>query len=1123
MNRIVRYFSLLALCLVVLAGSTPALSQTIAVTITSVGPSNDANGSIAKLVQPGSTIHLYVGFTVTSGSGESMTVIKVTDPNGQNVAIQSTPGPVYVGAWRFDTMVVVPSGMAPGTYTMTGTVKQGTQVLAESTNNFYVQGGTGHLSLTKIEVSLTKDGPAVSTCNPGDTVFWRIHYSEAQVASGDQEWVAIYAVGPDGAYISGLSTTQTFDAGAGSWVVTAPKTIPATAQVGVYSLWSLIALSGSVTDTQACLGQFQVVSKGQQKPLMNITKAAPPKSLPDTGWQDLGLYGGQINTIAIEPTQGNLVFTGTWNGDGLFKSFDGGQSWQTVPGFRNKIMQKVMFFSHDPSVIWALGYRDIFRSTDGGKSFAQYVPNTGLAYYSLGVHPTDPNVAYVGTAGVNDAFDAGFVLKTSDGGNNWTKLSQQFDHLVTSLAINPKNPSEIWAGTGHINLTDGAGALYKSTNGGASWSQVTVGYISSFENLAIRPDNPLVVFTGGHNGLFRTNDGGATWKKLAPPTAFRGLTLDPSNPNVVYVGGAEVGKQAVFRSTDGGENWVETPLNDLSLSPFTLACHPRYPNIVYLGDLKGGVYLSRDSGKTFTPSSTGIKANVTSFLAKDLTPAGDLLVATISGLYRRGQDRSWQNLIKKDIAYSLLQDPLTPNTIYLGCDVSFVYKSTDNGANWTQTAVTTGDEDNLVSTLAMPAGGGGIIYSGLRYYAGDKGMVSKSLDAGSTWGAIFVPTVPVNTVVVSPDNPNLLLAGTGCFYTPGYPGNLFASPDRGRTWINQLKSVTVNRLTFSPDSPRRIFAACGYSAGTYSGLFVSDDLGTSWTQKTGGLPTAAMVKCEVDPATDALYLATYRYGVYYSPDAGQNWSPLGLDDYNLLDLLLLSGGMAMDRSSTIRADSSAPPNLFVGGENGVSRKSGGGVGWIIGVVRDTDNNLLDNMFVETSGSLDVTFGGGLYRLAVADGGYRVKCFGPGHQTMAFPNKVDVPTAEEVTVNFTLTPSQAAVAFRAVNEYYQPGDHPKVTINFYGQGNASEYLAVFPPDISGRLFCMDSQGNPGGDNLPLVRKQVTLTPDYTGSDTLELNLPGSGRYTLYTVITRPGANVADFSTWLGYDQATFTIE
>ncbi|MBF0497960.1 MAG: hypothetical protein HQK58_15520, partial [Deltaproteobacteria bacterium] len=174
------------------------------------------------------------------------------------------------------------------------------------------------------------------------------------------------------------------------------------------------------------------------------------------------------------------------------------------------------------------------------------------------------------------------------------------------------------------------------------------------------------------------------------------------------------------------------------------------------------------------------------------------------------------------------------------------------------------------------------------------------------------------------------------------------------------------------------------------------------------------------------------------------------------------------------------------------------------------------------GSLDVTLGG-QFRLAVADGGYWVKCFGPDHQTVAFPNKVDVPTAAEVNVNFTLSPSQSAVAFRAVNEYYQPGDHPKVTINFYGQGNAAEYIAVFPPDISGKLFCLDGQGKPGVDNLPLVRKQVALTPDYTGSDTLELSFSNAGRYTLYTVITRPGANVADFSTWLGYDKVTFTIE
>ncbi|MBF0498385.1 MAG: hypothetical protein HQK58_17710 [Deltaproteobacteria bacterium] len=243
----------------------------------------------------------------------------------------------------------------------------------------------------------------------------------------------------------------------------------------------------------------------------------------------------------------------------------------------------------------------------------------------------------------------------------------------------------------------------------------------------------------------------------------------------------------------------------------------------------------------------------------------------------------------------------------------------------------------------------------------------------------------------------------------------------------------------------------------------------------------------------------------------------------LLDLLVFPHGVTSGRPSSARTGSpDLSTSLLAGGEGGVSRKSGGGVGWIIGVVRDTNNQLLDNMFVETSGSLDVTQGG-QFRLAVADGQYSVKCFGSGHQTMAFPNAVDVPTATEVEMNFTLTPSQSAVAFRALNEYYQPGDHPTVTINFSGQGDAVSYVAVFPPDISGNFFCLDGKGKPGGDNLPLPRTKITLTPDYKGSDTLALSVDDPGRYTLYTVITRPGANVADFSTWLGYDQATFIVE
>ncbi|MBF0498359.1 MAG: hypothetical protein HQK58_17575, partial [Deltaproteobacteria bacterium] len=673
MNRIFSHLMLLPLCLIVLVGFSPAPGQAMVVIISTVGPSNNAGGYTTPLVQPGSTVYLSIDFTVTGGQGQVTMTIKVVDLNGLNVIAWNKEDNVQVnnGPSIYNPSIDIPVDTAPGKYTMTGTIKQGTRVLAESTGDFFIQGGAGHLGITKLDVGLTKDGPAVRTCSPGDTVFWRTNYTLSRIASGDKDLVGFLVVGPDGIYIPGLITGQVLASANGARAVVSQKTIPADAKLGVYTLWGLVSLSGSVSDTQACLGEFEVVPKGQKKTLSNLPRAVPsPSSNPNSDWIDQRLYGGHINSIAVEPTKGSLLFAGTSNGVGLFKSTDGGKTWQPVPAFRTSNSQTIEYSNQDPNTIWIGTQRDIFKSFDGGKTFPKYSSGYGLAQYSFSRHPANPDVAYVGTAGLNDNFAAGLVLMTVNGGKSWVVLNQQFDRAVTSLAINRQNPSEIWAGTGRVDLADGKGSLYKSSDGGKIWSQVAVGSAGSFENLAIRPDNPKVVLTGGPGGLFRTTDGGATWKRLAPPSTYRGLILDPSNPAMVYVGRAAEDNNAVLSSADGGDSWEEAPIGDLS--PNTLACNPRYPSIVYLGDLKLGIHISRDRGDTFSFSSEGILANVTSFLAKDATSAGDLLVATISGIYRRGKDHSWQNLNKKAAAQCLVQDPATPNTIYLGCEGSLV-------------------------------------------------------------------------------------------------------------------------------------------------------------------------------------------------------------------------------------------------------------------------------------------------------------------------------------------------------------------------------------------------------------------------------------------------------------------
>ncbi|MBF0552584.1 MAG: hypothetical protein HQK60_18890, partial [Deltaproteobacteria bacterium] len=875
---------------------------------------------------------------------------------------------------------------------------------------------------------------------------------------------------------------------------------------------------GSLTGCNAGIGQFEVAGVGTKMTRMarpvSATRRAPS---PAAGWSDLGLYGGQIKSIAVDPGDGNTVFAGAYGGDGLFRSSDGGQTWQSVPGFRNGIVYGISICPSNPNIIWAINDPlGIYLSTDKGASFSLSNLFTYSNFFTIAAHPRNPAVALVGTGGYGGIYYAGHLFYTADAGQNWNQIPQIFDYPVSSIAINPQNDAEIWVGTGYYSFTGNNGSLYKSEDSGGNWTTVATGLASDYRLLAVNPANPRIIFAGGAAGLVRSLDGGQTWN-VTKPMYCGSLALDPTNPRIVYVG---TGEGLVDKSIDDGETWESIPVG---LNALALAVNPRRSQLVHLGDLFQGVFLSRDAGRTFTPANDGIKANLIIRLARDLTTAGDLLAATVSGLYRRKLDFSWQELTGAGIEFrSVIQHPVSRATIYAGTDW-YIFKSVDNGLTWIRTTLQQYFAGApTVASLAIPQSGGDTVYAATQDYVSVKGMVLRSLDAGVNWGPVFSINQPVNAVVISPDNVNLMMAGTGCFYAPACQGNLFGSPDRGRTWIRVVSLFVINNISFGLGQPKMVYISCGNSGGRYSGIYASPDLGLTWDNLTPDSVEDGFVNLNIDPAApDHLYLASFQHGVYFSPDAGTTWTSLGMQDYQLYDLLAVGGKINAD--SRMVKDECGAATLYAGGASGVSRKSGGGVGWVIGEVRDTENQLLDNMIVETAGSMDFTVGG-QFRLAVADGQYSIKCFGAGHQTVTFPNRVDVPTCVEVPLNFTLTPSKAAVAFRAVNDICSQKDTPEVTIIFSGQGDAVEYLAVFPPDVGGRFFCLDKQGNSLGDNLPAPRARVTLTPDFNnGTDKFKLSFSGPGRYTLYTVIIPPEADIADFSTWSGYDKTIFNVD
>jgi len=251
--------------------------------------------------------------------------------------------------------------------------------------------------------------------------------------------------------------------------------------------------------------------------------------------------------------------------------------------------------------------------------------------------PGNPNVYYAGAAG-------GGVFKTEDAGITWKAI---FEHESTSsigaIALAPSDPSIVWVGTGESkvrnDVIDGRG-VYVSGDAGHSWRFVGLGNVGQIAQIIVDPTNPDIVFVGalGHawapnpdRGVFRTTDGGKTWKKVLfvnDSTGVADLTIQPGNPKVLFAamwefrrypwtlvdGGANSG---IYRSTDGGDTWkkLSKGLPEGPLGRIAVAVAPTNPNHVYalVAAKHGMLWQSTDLGDTWSEVSDNHSYDVRPF------------------------------------------------------------------------------------------------------------------------------------------------------------------------------------------------------------------------------------------------------------------------------------------------------------------------------------------------------------------------------------------------------------------------------------------------------------------------------------------------------------------------------
>jgi photosystem II stability/assembly factor-like uncharacterized protein len=236
-----------------------------------------------------------------------------------------------------------------------------------------------------------------------------------------------------------------------------------------------------------------------------------------------------------------------------------------------------------------------------------------------------------------------------------------------SLLVDPKDPDDIFLGT-HIGI-------YRSRDGGRHWQFFRLENRDAM-NLA-RAGGGRTVWLAGHNVFARSNDGGATWRELSPPSLpsldIHGFAIDPRAPRTLY---AAVAGHALYRSTDGGVTFrVASP--DVGGAVFALAVTPR--GAILAGDAQRGLLRSEDGGRTW---SEVLNARLAGLALNPRDP--DLILAAGPGILRSADGgRTWKQVLELgEGAGPVAWSPSNPSRAYIVGFDRTLYRSDDNGASW---------------------------------------------------------------------------------------------------------------------------------------------------------------------------------------------------------------------------------------------------------------------------------------------------------------------------------------------------------------------------------------------------------------------------------------------------------
>ena len=623
-------------------------------------------------------------------------------------------------------------------------------------------------------------------------------------------------------------------------------------------------------------------------------------------WRNIsdGYFGGSIGAVAVSQSDTNTIYVGggektvrgnVSHGDGMWKSIDGGKTWEDLGLKDSRHISRIRIHPRDSNTVYvaAMGHlfgpnqqRGVFRSTDGGQNWKRILfANDEAGAVDLVLDPSNPRVLYASTWRVKrtpysleSGGEGSAIWKSTDGGDNWIEITRNSGLPPTStigivgLTVSPVDSNRLWA---LIEAKDGG--LFRSDDAGKTWSKIN-------DERSLRQRawyyTRLYADTQDRNKVYvlnvqfwRSDDGGKSFSSIGTPHGdHHDLWIDPSEPDRMIIaddGGGQV-------TYNGGRNW-STYMNQPTAQFYRVTTDNHFPYRIYGAQQDNSTVRISSQGSRGTigeqdwESTAGGESGHIAVHPEN----SDIVYGGSYGGYlgRRnhatGENRNvniWpDNPMGRPIAevkyrfqwnFPIFFSPHDSNTLYSAANVLF--KSTDEGQSWTPISpdLTRNDRTKQIASggpitkdntgvevyCTIFAAAESHLEPGLLWAGSDDGLIHVSKDNGEHWENVTPPALPewaqINSIEVHPSQPGGLYVAATRYKSDDFKPYLLKTDDYGKTWEMITNGIDRNHFTrvirADPQRDGLLYA------GTERGMYLSFDDGANWERFQLNLPIVAI-------------------------------------------------------------------------------------------------------------------------------------------------------------------------------------------------------------------------------------------------------------------------------------------